>query len=212
MRLYLPKLYLILITNLILWNEIDSKSTEYGEQYIHSNNPLSSIFHENIDNDLTLNENNDIDDLNDQNDYIIAENPQHDPEKLFQPIEYDLQWRNTHKHDKHSQPLEPLNIEHDERIISDNLLKKLTENLLKQSTMPQISPTSMSSSSSSLPSTTSSTSSGLLPPSPMFHASLSRPSIIPYSWLKRSVLMRGRPYRWKRDDLGWKRSGIHYHV
>ncbi|CAI2727288.1 unnamed protein product [Schistosoma spindalis] len=209
MRLYLPKLYLIFITNTIILpgvirNEIHSKSTEYGEHYIHPNDLLYPTLYENIEDDLTFNEINDDNDNNNNNnnnndDHITFKNRQHINDRLFQPIRDHRYWLNTEniQHNQH---------EHQERIISNNLIKKITENLLKQSTMQQNIPASpLSSSSSSLPSSAESTAS-LLPTSSIYHSS-SR-SVLPIIWSKNSL---HRPYRLKRDDLGWKRS-IHYNV
>ncbi|CAH8504791.1 unnamed protein product [Schistosoma mattheei] len=210
MRLYLPKLYLIFITNTIILsgvicNEIHSKSTEYGEHYIHPNDLLYPTLYENIEDDLTFNEMNDDNDNNNNDDHITFKSQQHINDRLFQPTKDHRHWLNTEniQHNQHDENQH----EHQERIISNNLIKKITENLLKQSTMQQNIPTSplSTSSSSSLPSSSESTAS-LLPTSSIFHSS-SR-SVLPNLWSKNSLY---RPYRLKRDDLGWKRS-IHYNV
>ncbi|CAH8527391.1 unnamed protein product [Schistosoma haematobium] len=211
MRLYLPKLYLIFITNTIILsgvicNEIHSKSTEYGEHYIHPNDLLYPTLYENIEDDLTFNEMNDDNDNNNNDDHITFKSQQHINDRLFQPTKDHRHWLNT-ENIQHNQHEHENQHEHQERIISNNLIKKITENLLKQSTMQQNIPTSPSStsSSSSLPSSSESTAS-LLPTSSIFHSS-SR-SVLPNLWSKNSLY---RPYRLKRDDLGWKRS-IHYNV
>ncbi|CAH8528806.1 unnamed protein product [Schistosoma rodhaini] len=206
MRLYLPKLYLIIITNTIILpgvilNEIHSKPTEYSEHYLHPNDLLYPTIYENFEDDLLLNEINDDNDDND--DHTISKNRQQINERTFQPIEDHRYWINAENlhHNQHDENQH----EHQERIISNNLIKKITENLLKQSTIQQNIPTSSLSSSSSSPSSIEQSTSSL-PTSSIFHSS-SR-SVLPNLWSKSSL---HRPYRLKRDDLGWKRS-IHYNV
>nr|CAX76195.1 hypotheticial protein [Schistosoma japonicum] len=196
MRLYLPKLYLILIANIIILpdvilSEINS-NTEYDKHYIHSNNLLYPTLYENIEDDTILNDNDIVD-------YIISKNQHFNDDQTLQPIDNHKYWINelpNHDNDYEN--------EHQERIISSNLIKKLTENLLKQQNAP--SSLLSSSSSSSSPGSLSST-------------SIFRESSLPSLTSARSILRNSRsknslhrPYRLKRDDLGWKKRSMHYNV
>ncbi|KAK4469824.1 hypothetical protein MN116_007337 [Schistosoma mekongi] len=199
MRLYLPKFYLILIANIIILpdvilSEINS-NTEYDKHYIHSNSLLYPTFYDNIEDDSILNDNDIID-------YIISKNQHFNDDQTLQSIDNHKYWIN--KLQNHDNDYEN---EHQEKMISSNLIKKLTENLLKQQNTPSslLSSSSLSSSSSSpgsLPSTSifrESSSSSSLSLSPSLSSAR---SILRNSWSKNPL---HRPYRLKRDDLGWKK-------
>nr|CAH8841378.1 unnamed protein product [Trichobilharzia regenti] len=182
MRLYLPRIHLlILIANILLLPGIILSefrgNTEYVDSYIDSNNLIHPNLFENIEDNNVMNE----DVIPTRQDGQHNEGPQHTTTHL---VGYGKYWNNHHESD-HQHPL--LQQQHqqqhqqEDQIASRNLLRKLTENLIKQSLMRQHSAVSPSSSS------------------PM--SSSSSPFLYPSS---RSVFYRA--YRLKRDDLGWKRS------
>ncbi|CAH8840809.1 unnamed protein product [Trichobilharzia szidati] len=196
MRLYLPRIHLlILIANiLILPGIILSEfrgNTEYVDSYIDSNNLIHPNLFENIEDNNVMNE----DVMPTRQDGQHNEGPHHTATHL---VGYGKYWNNLHESDhQHRLQHHQQQHEHEDQIASRSLLRKLTENLIKQSIMRQhsaVSPLSSSPLSSSLSSS-----------SPM--SSSSSPFLYPSS---RSVFYRA--YRLKRDDLGWKKRSIPYGV
>ncbi|CAH8504905.1 unnamed protein product [Heterobilharzia americana] len=168
MSFYLPKLYLLVsITNIFLLpglilSEFHS-NTEYVDSFVDSNNLLHPNLFENIEDNSIMTD----------NDVISRQRQQPNEDRISHLNRYD-KYRNNYKNDNHHQ--QEQYEQHGNQMASRNLLRKLTENLLKQQSVDRQHSSSSSSSSSSA-----------------FFYPLSRSSFY-------------KAYRSKRDDLGWKRS------